>query len=58
MVLILQIKLMSEEIDDLSSNYQEFKDQNEEEVTFLRNKVVSFGEEVTQSNNDTLDITN
>lgn len=32
---------MSEEIDDLSSTYQDFKDQNEEEVTFLRNKVVS-----------------
>ncbi|XP_055316783.1 golgin subfamily A member 1 [Sitodiplosis mosellana] len=34
-----KIKLMSEEIDDLSSTYQDFKDQNEEEVTFLRNKV-------------------
>lgn len=44
---------MSEEIDELSSNYQEFKDQNEEEVTFLRNKVVSNGEEDTNSNNDT-----
>lgn len=32
---------MSEEIDDLSSNYQEYKEQHEEEVTFLRNKVVS-----------------
>lgn len=32
---------MSEEIDDLSSTYQELKDQNEDEVTFLRNKVVS-----------------
>lgn len=32
---------MSEEIDDLSSTYQEYKNSNEEEVTFLRNKVVS-----------------
>lgn len=40
---------MSEEIDDLSSNYQDFKDQNEEEVTFLRNKVVSIGEEDIQA---------
>lgn len=37
----LQISLLSEEIDDLSSTYQEYKDQNEEDVTFLRNKVVS-----------------
>ncbi|XP_031622115.1 golgin subfamily A member 1 [Contarinia nasturtii] len=34
-----KIKLMSEEIDELSSTYQDFKDQNDEEVTFLRNKV-------------------
>lgn len=32
---------MSEEIDDLSSTYQEYKNSNEEEVAFLRNKVVS-----------------
>lgn len=32
---------MSEEIDDLSSTLREFKDENEEEVTFLRSKVVS-----------------
>lgn len=35
---------MSEEIDDLSSSYQNFKDQNEEEVNFLRTKVVSNGD--------------
>lgn len=44
---------MSEEIDDLSSNYQDFKDQNEEEVTHLRNKVVSIEEKDTHSTNDT-----
>lgn len=32
---------MSEENDDLSSSYQEYKEQHEEEVTFLRSKVVS-----------------
>lgn len=32
---------MSEEIDDLSLAYQEYKNSNEEEVSFLRNKVVS-----------------
>lgn len=32
---------MSEEIDDLSSTLREFKDENEEEVKFLRNKLVS-----------------
>lgn len=37
-----QIKLLSEEIDDLSTSLREFKDENEEEVTFLRNKVVSW----------------
>lgn len=36
-----QIKLMSEEIDDLSLTYQEYKNSNVEEVAFLRNKVVS-----------------
>lgn len=32
---------MSEEIDDLSLTYQEYKNSNVEEVAFLRNKVVS-----------------
>lgn len=36
---------MSEEIDDLSSTYQDYKEQHEEEVTFLRSKVVSNGDE-------------
>lgn len=32
---------MSEEIDDLSLTYQEYKNSNVEEVAFLQNKVVS-----------------
>lgn len=38
---------MNEEIEDLSSNFTNWKDQNEEEVTFLRNKVVSIFDNLT-----------
>lgn len=37
---------MGEEIDDLSSSYQEYKEQNENEVGILRNKVVSNGDDL------------
>lgn len=45
---------MSEEIDDLSLNYQEYKNSNVEEVAFLRNKVVSNRTEQNRQTNKKL----
>lgn len=43
-----KIKLMSEEIDDLSLTYQEYKSSNEEEVTILRTKVTKLTQEIDE----------
>lgn len=39
--LLIQIKLMTEEIDELNDKLSELRLENEEEIEFLRSKVVS-----------------
>lgn len=44
-----QIKLMNEEIDELNSSLRELRLENEEEIEFLRSKVVSTTTENSKS---------
>lgn len=37
----MQIKLMSEEVEELNSSLRDIRLENEEEIEFLRSKVVS-----------------